>query len=148
MKSKIIILLPIFIVNMLILLSCDDSSVTQTDKCKNITCSNKGICYVDHKYYIRCMCEEGYYEQGSSCIEYSCKEGYDLNGTNCIKTCQDCQGEEVYTSNPCENKDCSSNGFCRSDTDRTIYCNCYPGYKLETGMLCVESTCDAVSCAS
>jgi hypothetical protein len=138
----------VFMVMILFALSCDDSNNFKTDKCANVTCSNKGSCYVDHKYYIRCKCDEGYYEQGQNCIKYSCKEGYKLDGTNCIKICQDCEGVEVYTSNPCENKDCSGNGFCSSEPDRAIYCNCYPGYKVETGLICVESKCDSVSCAS
>ncbi len=138
----------IFMAMIFILFSCDNSGVTKTDKCKNIDCSGNGTCYIDHDYYIRCMCKEGYYEQGYNCVKYSCKEGYELNGTNCVKICQSCQGEDVYTSDPCENRNCSGHGFCRSDPDRTIYCNCYEGYKLQTGMQCVESECDAVSCAS
>jgi hypothetical protein len=142
MKYILITLLLFFV-----FLSCQEDQF-KSNKCNNIDCSNHGECYVDNNYYTRCNCDSGYYEQGYNCLEYSCKEGYELNGTNCIKTCQDCQGEDTYTSDPCENQECSNHGFCKSDPDRTIYCNCYLGYKLEGGLSCIESLCDGTSCAT
>jgi len=146
--NKNIKIIFMFFILISITASCNYDENQEVDKCENIDCSNNGTCYVDHGYYTRCMCNDGYYEQGNNCIKYSCKDGYELDGTICIKKCQDCQGEETYNSNPCENKDCSGNGYCKSDPDRTVYCNCYKGYKSETGLLCVVSECDGVSCAS
>jgi len=129
-----------------ILLSCGQTS-SKTSKCDLIDCSNKGECIIDNGY-TKCICEEGYYPRGEDCVEYSCRDGYTLEGTNCIKTCLDCPGKDSYLSDPCEGQECSDNGFCTSDIDRVIYCLCYPGYKNESGISCVESDCDGVSCAS
>ena len=131
----------------LTIFSCEEQA--QATKCDYIDCSGKGKCYIDSgSNNARCKCDDGYYERGESCIEYSCRNGYKLEGTNCIKTCLECQGDDKYTSDPCENIDCSNHGYCTSDIDRVIYCLCYSGYKNEAGIFCVESDCDGVSCAS
>lgn len=145
MKNIIIVLL------FSLIYSCSETKEIK-DICKNVNCSNNGICKVETSTgNAFCDCNEGFKANGLECVAFEskctdvvCEDWeYCLESTGkcilkegrCIEN-TDCKENErcdytlncIDSTNVCFDVICSFNGFCNIENNVPI-CTCYEGYE-------------------
>jgi len=122
-------------------LICNKYNICVVDICKDINCSDHGVCAISDDSLAVCACENGYHADGLSCIIDKevdlCEDINCLNGGSCkivdrVASCE-CldgfDGDSCETDiDECESNPCLNGGECIDNVNSYI-CECLDGFE-------------------
>jgi len=126
--------------------------------CKDITCSDNGVCAIDSEKNAVCNCFSGYYSEGLECLKDNC------DNVNCGKF-GECIGRESSDTVTCKcdagyyledmkclkdnciDLDCGEHGNCVNNHGVDAECVCDDDYYMKDGE-CLKDSCKDINCGT